>query len=114
MAQMPGYKRRVHDLALARLEEEPLLLLQGPRTVGKTVLLHQLAEARGGDVIDLDDPPTRDAARTDAATLVSGSGPIFIDEYQREPAVLAAVKAELNNDLRPARFVLAGSTRSTA
>jgi len=114
MAQMPGYKRRVHDLALARLEEEPLLLLQGPRTVGKTYLLHQLAEARGGEVIDLDDPPTRDAVRTDAATLVSGSGPIFIDEYQHEPAVLAAVKAELNNDLRPGRFVLAGSTRSTA
>jgi len=41
---------------------------------------------------------------------VSGSGPIFIDEYQHEPAVLAAVKAELNNDLRPGRFVLAGST----
>src|ERR1035441_1967347 len=101
MAQMPGYERRVHDLALARLEEEPLLLLQGPRTVGKTYLLHQLAEARGGEVIDLDDPPTRDAVRTDAATLVSGSGPIFIDEYQHEPAVLAAVKAELNNDLRP-------------
>lgn len=111
---MPGYERRVHDLALARLEEEPLLLLQGPRTVGKTFLLHQLAEARGGEVIDLDDPPTRDAVRTDAATLVSGSGPIFIDEYQHEPAVLAAVKAELNNDLRPGRFVLAGSTRSTA
>ena len=86
---MPGYKRRVHDLALARLEEEPLLLLQGPRTVGKTYLLHQLAEARGGEVIDLDDPPTRDAVRTDAATLVSGSGPIFIDEYQHEPAVLS-------------------------
>jgi predicted AAA+ superfamily ATPase len=114
MAQMPGYERRVHDLALARLEEEPLLLLQGPRTVGKTYLLHQLAEARGGEVIDLDDSPTRDAVRTDAATLVSGSGPIFIDEYQHEPAVLAAVKAELNNDLRPGRFVLAGSTRSTA
>jgi len=65
-------------------------------------------------VIDLDDPPTRDAVRTDAATFVSGSGPIFIDEYQHEPAVLAAVKAELNNDLRPGRFVLAGSTRSTA
>ena len=111
---MPGYERRVHDLALARLEEEPLLLLQGPRTVGKTYLLHQLAEARGGEVIDLDDSPTRDAVRTDAATLVSGSGPIFIDEYQHEPAVLAAVKAELNNDLRPGRFVLAGSTRSTA
>ncbi|MGO9407582.1 MAG: ATP-binding protein, partial [Acidimicrobiales bacterium] len=114
MAQMPGYERRVHDLALARLEEEPLLLLQGPRTVGKTYLLHRLAEARGGEVIDLDDPPTRDAVRTDAATLVSGSGPIFIDEYQHEPAVLAAVKAELNDDLRPGRFVLAGSTRSTA
>lgn len=45
---------------------------------------------------------------------MSGSAPIFVDEYQHEPAVLAAIKAELNTDLRPGRFVLAGSTRSTA
>jgi hypothetical protein len=114
MAPATGYQRRIRDIALARLSEEPLLLLQGPRTVGKTYILHQLARAHRGEVIDLDDPPTRDAVRTDAATFVSGSSPIFVDEYQHEPAVLAAIKAELNNDLRPGRFVLAGSTRSTA
>lgn len=114
MAKATGYQRRIHDIAWARLSEEPLLLLQGPRTVGKTYILHQLARAHRGEVIDLDDPPTRDAVRTDAATFVSGSSPIFVDEYQHEPAVLAAIKAELNNDLRPGRFVLAGSTRSTA
>src|ERR1035441_9264555 len=103
MAQMPGYERRVHDLALARLEEEPLLLLQGPRTVGKTFLLHQVAEARGGEVIDLDDPPTRDAVRTDAATLVSGTEPIFIDEYQHEPAVLRSEERRVGKDWRSRR-----------
>jgi predicted AAA+ superfamily ATPase len=114
VSRAPSYERRILGVALARLDEEPLVLLQGPRTVGKTYLLRQLAARRGGVVIDLDDPPTRDAVRADAATFLSGSAPIFVDEYQHEPAVLAAIKAELNADLRPGRFVLAGSTRSTA
>jgi len=66
MAQMPGYERRVHDLALARLEEEPLLLLQGPPNGWEDLPPPPAGEARGGEVIDLDDSPTRDAVRTDA------------------------------------------------
>lgn len=39
---------------------------------------------------------------------------MFIDEYQHVPAVLDAIKAELNRDLRPGRFVLTGSTRHSS
>jgi hypothetical protein len=35
----------------------------------------------------------------------------YIDEYQHAPAILDAIKAELNRELRPGRFVLTGSTR---
>ena len=114
MAPAVPFERRILEVALARLDEEPLLLLQGPRTVGKTYLLNQVAARRGGEVIDLDDPPPRDAVRRDASTFVASDACVLIDEYQHEPAVLAAIKAELNKDLRPGRFVLAGSTRSTA
>jgi len=55
-----------------------------------------------------------DAVRADAATFLSGPSPVLVDEYQHDRSVLATIKAELNNDLRPGRFILAGSTRSTA
>lgn len=106
--------RRVLRIALQRLADEPVLLLQGPRTAGKTYLLRELARHCGAQVLDLDDPGTLDAVRADAATLLSGPSPVLVDEYQHDRSVLATIKAELNNDLRPGRFILAGSTRSTA
>jgi predicted AAA+ superfamily ATPase len=94
-----------------RLADEPALVLNGPRTVGKSTLLHALADRLGRSVIDCDDPATRAAVRADPGRFVSGPGPILIDEYQHVPDLLSAIKAELNRDLSPGRFVLAGSTR---
>ncbi len=99
------------DLALARLEEEPVLLLQGARTVGKSQLLAELAVATGAEMIDLDELATRSAVAADPAIFVAGRAPVCLDEYQHVPEVLDAIKAELNRDLRPGRFILAGSTR---
>ncbi len=105
-------ERRTLQVVIGRLAEEPVVVLQGPRTVGKTYLLNELAARCRTEVIDLDDPPTLDALRADPSTFVAGPSPVLIDEYQHEPSVLAAIKAELNKDLRPGRFVLTGSTRS--
>jgi hypothetical protein len=49
-------KRRLVDIAAAHFAEEPVLVLNGPRTVGKSTLLSQLAERLGRTVIDCDDP----------------------------------------------------------
>ncbi len=49
--------------------------------------------------------------RTDPATFVATSAPLCIDEYQKAPIVLDAIKSELNRDGQPGRFVLAGSAR---
>jgi uncharacterized protein len=106
--------RRLLDIALARLEDEPVIALQGPRTVGKSTLLGELARARRAQVVDLDDPAQREAVRTDPGTFVAGPAPVCIDEYQHVPEVLDAIKAELNRDLRPGRFVITGSTRYDA
>jgi hypothetical protein len=103
--------RRLEAVVLDRFREEPVLLLQGPRSVGKSTLLRRLAHVTGARLLDLDDVATRDAVALDPATFVAGPEPVCIDEYQHVPLVLDAVKAELNRDGRPGRFVLTGSAR---
>jgi uncharacterized protein len=107
-------ERRLIDVAGARFLEEPVLILNGPRTVGKSTLLDQLAGRLGRPVIDCDDPATRSAMRADPGRFVESAEPVLIDEYQHVPELLEAIKAQLNRDLRPSRYVLAGSTRYAA
>jgi uncharacterized protein len=107
-------ERRLIDVAQARFFEEPVLVLNGPRTVGKSTLLGQLAGRLGRPVIDCDDPATRSAVRADPGRFVESTEPVLIDEYQHVPELLDAIKAQLNRDLRPGRYVLAGSTRYAA
>jgi hypothetical protein len=65
-------------------------------------------------VIDCDDPATRAAVRADPGRFVESAEPVLIDEYQHVPELLDAIKAQLNRDLRPGRYALAGSTRYAA
>jgi predicted AAA+ superfamily ATPase len=103
--------RRLAPVVAARMAEEPVILIQGPRAVGKSTLLRELAATAGAEVFDLDDIAVRDAVESDPGLFVSGDRPVFIDEYQRAPVVLDAIKAELNRNSRPGRFVLTGSAR---
>ncbi len=102
------------EVVQERMRVEVVVGLQGPRSVGKSTLLRQLAARAGVDVVDLDDPALRDAAAADPVAFVSGPDPVCIDEYQHVPIVLDAIKAELNRRQRPGAFVLAGSTRHDA
>ena len=103
--------RRLGEVVSLRMEDEPVVVLQGPRAVGKSTLLRTLASSQGREIVDLDDLATRDAARADPALFVRGEGPVLIDEFQHVPELLDAIKAELNRDSAPGRFVLTGSTR---
>lgn len=94
-----------------RLHEEPVVVLVGPRTVGKSTLLQALAAEMAVEVLDLDDLATRAAVAADPGLFMSGPGPVLVDEFQKIPTVLDAIKAELNVRLAPGRFVLTGSTR---
>ncbi len=106
--------RRIATIFLDRLADEPVVALQGPRTVGKSTLLAEIAGRHGVEVIDLDQPGIRDAVSIDPATFTAGRAPVCIDEFQKAPAVLDAIKAELNRRLTPGRFVITGSTRFDA
>ncbi|MGH3565940.1 MAG: ATP-binding protein [Pseudonocardia sp.] len=105
--------RRLEEVVLDRMGVEPVIVLHGPRAVGKSTLLKRIGDRRGRPVIDLDDPETRAFVTGGPGFAVAGAGPVLIDEYQHVPDLLDAIKAELNRDLRPGRFVLTGSTNYT-
>lgn len=103
--------RHLEAVIARRLTEEAVVVLNGARTVGKSTLLQGCARAHGVQVLDLDDLATRQAVEADPAFFVTAPEPVCIDEFQHVLPVLDAIKAELNRDLRPGRYLLTGSTR---
>ena len=63
----------------------------------------------GRRYLSLDDLDVVDLARRDPGALVRGTGPITLDEVQREPELPGAVKREIDRHRRPGRFLLTGS-----
>lgn len=106
--------RRILEVAMERHRETPVLLLEGPRAVGKSTLLRQLADRVGGRVLDLDDLDTREAVARDPVTMIDGDQLVLIDEYQHAPILLDAIRARLNRSGRPGQFILTGSARHEA
>jgi predicted AAA+ superfamily ATPase len=107
-------ERRASALIRELLHDEPVVAVQGPRAAGKTTLMRQVAATVDSPIIDLDDLATRDAVEADPALFAAGQAPVCIDEYQHVPALLDAIKAELNVDGSPGRFLITGSTRYDA
>ena len=107
--------RRLSPILDALAQDEPVIALHGPRSVGKSTLLHIFAASRGVPVLDLDDIATRDAVLANPSVAVGQATPICLDEYQRAPEVLDAIKARLNREGTLAgTAVLTGSTRHDA
>ena len=100
--------RLVDDALAARLHVMPAVVLTGARQTGKSTLVEQLVP---GDrrYRSLDDFDVRDAARRDPEALLGGTDPLTLDEVQREPGLLTAVKRAIDRDRRPGRFLLTGS-----
>lgn len=77
----------------------------------KSTLLGSWATQLDGTFLDFDDDEQLLAYRDDLQHVISGPKPILIDEYQRLPEVLQAIKAELNRDGRAGQYLLTGSAR---
>ena len=79
------------------------------------VVLHGFAAEAGGSVLDLDDVAVREAVVGNVTSIVSGHAPVCVDEYQRVPDILDALKARLNREgSLPGTAVITGSTRQDA
>jgi uncharacterized protein len=105
--------RRATAVAERRLGFSRVLIVNGPRQSGKTVLMGKLHQSLGGSWNSLDDAKTLLAARRDSGGFVrENARPLFVDEVQRggDPLILAVKWAVDQND-QPGQFVLADSTR---
>ena len=101
--------REIATRLSAALADMPVVVLTGMRQTGKSTLLqheHGLAQRR---YVSLDDLDQLQSARADPQAFVAGAEPLTIDEVQRCPELLVAIKREVDRDRRPGRFILSGS-----
>lgn len=100
--------RKVRPLVETALTDTRVVLIVGPRQAGKTTLARQFS---GIDrpYITLDDAGTLGAARADPIGFVRGIERAVIDEVQRAPELMLAIKESVDRDDTPGRFLLTGS-----
>jgi len=102
-------KRAIEDSILRISGTFPVLLVTGPRQVGKTTLLKHLAD-ESRTYVSLDDPDIRSMAKTDPALFMQRFlPPVLIDEVQYAPQILPYIKMSVDNSGNKGDFWLTGS-----
>ena len=107
---MSTYVPRLLDSELSGVvAAHPAALIVGPRACGKTTTTRR----HSGSVLRLDVPGQAAVVRADPDAALRGlDEPVLIDEWQLVPEVLGAVKRAVDDDPRPGRFVLTGSSQA--
>ena len=102
------YPRRIEARIAEALSDTPVVLIAGPRQAGKTTLVRQLATV-GMRYLTLDDELTLLSAKDDPVGMIRSLDRAIIDEIQRAPQLLLAIKKSVDENRRPGRFLLTGS-----
>lgn len=102
------YDRFVERRAEEALSDTPVVLIVGPRRAGKTTLVRKMGKT-DRTYITLDDQTVLDAAQSDPTGFIRGLDRAIIDEIQRAPDLLLAIKKTVDEDYRSGRFLLTGS-----
>lgn len=96
------------------LGDTRVVLVNGARQCGKSTLVARIGDAHGAAWRTLDRAATRQAAEYDPTEFVASDQPLVIDEVQRVPELLLAIKEAVDFDPRPGRFLLTGSAKVMA
>ncbi|MFW9594139.1 MAG: ATP-binding protein [Macromonas sp.] len=108
------FPRRIEPRIAEALLDTPVVLLAGPRQAGKTTLVRQIAEQQRLRYLTMDDELTLLSAREDPVGMIRSLDRAVIDEIQRAPQLLLAIKKSVDEDRRPGRFLLTGSANLMA
>ena len=104
------FPRSAAPRLIESLGDSPVVLIHGPRQCGKTTLARLVGERRGYRYVTIDDDVIRAAALADPIGFVAGlPDRVVLDEVQRVPALFTALKARVDRDRTPGRFILTGS-----
>ena len=111
MPRIPFYPRHIAPRLADALTDSPVVLIHGPRQCGKTTLARTFGQQQGYRYASFDDEVTRQAATTDPAGFVADQPErIILDEVQRVPSLFTALKAAVDRNRTPGRFLVTGSS----
>ena len=107
MNNSPYLPRLLSPLVTQALKTSPVMVVSGARQTGKSTLVQRLES--GMTYLTLDDVETLDRAEREPDALLRSPSPLVLDEVQRSPDLLLAVKRAVDAHRRAGRFVLTGS-----
>ncbi len=104
-------RRHVESLMLAGLADSPVVLLVGARQTGKSTLIQSPSfQKTKRRFITFDDANSLAAAKSDPAGFLNAHPePLTLDEIQRVPELFLAIKASVDRNRAPGRYLLSGS-----
>lgn len=103
-------KRNLENVVSQVTKEYPVILVTGPRQVGKTTMLQKLMEGTDRGYVTLDDLNERNIAKTDPELFLQlHKPPVLIDEVQYAPELFTYIKIYVDKDHEPGAFWLTGS-----
>ncbi len=107
------YPRVIQPQLNADLNLYPVVAVMGARQVGKSTLCQEIAAAQGFARRTLDDRDVREQAIADPSGFLADLGDqgAFIDEVQRAPDLMLAIKAVVDRDGRNGRYLVSGSNQ---
>lgn len=107
---MTYIKRDLEQVVMDVSKEYPVVILTGPRQVGKTTMLQKLMEDSNRGYVTLDDLNERALAKSDPQMFFQlHKPPVLIDEVQYAPELFIYIKIMADRDHRPGDFWLTGS-----
>jgi predicted AAA+ superfamily ATPase len=104
-------KRALEAPLRAALGDTPVVMLVGARQTGKSTLAESLVKRENASYSSFDEPRLLAAARADPVGFLEELGDTAVlDEVQRVPEIFLPIKASVDRDRRPGRFLLTGSS----